>query len=95
MVLQIHLTEPEGDILLFLTSQEELDHASEPLHERMKPFETRLEDSAEKIQEIHAALRSLLGRKKTLMKTGTLLCEKLSQLYSQALYTWRSTILML
>jgi hypothetical protein len=29
--------------------------------------ETRLEDSAEKIQEIHAALRSLLGRKKTLI----------------------------
>jgi ATP-dependent RNA helicase DHX8/PRP22 len=38
MVLQIHLTEPEGDILLFLTGQEELDHACEPLHERMKPF---------------------------------------------------------
>ncbi|CBI31157.3 unnamed protein product, partial [Vitis vinifera] len=26
-VLQIHLTEPEGDILLFLTGQEEIDHA--------------------------------------------------------------------
>jgi ATP-dependent RNA helicase DHX8/PRP22 len=38
IVLQIHLTEPEGDILLFLTSQEEIDHACEPLHERMKPF---------------------------------------------------------
>jgi ATP-dependent RNA helicase DHX8/PRP22 len=37
-VLQIHLTEPEGDILLFLTGQEEIDHACERLHERMKAF---------------------------------------------------------
>ncbi|GFP93208.1 probable pre-mRNA-splicing factor ATP-dependent RNA helicase [Phtheirospermum japonicum] len=35
-VLQIHLTEPEGDILLFLTGQEEIDYACEKLHERMK-----------------------------------------------------------
>lgn len=35
-VLQIHLTEPEGDILLFLTGQEEIDHACQSLHERMK-----------------------------------------------------------
>jgi ATP-dependent RNA helicase DHX8/PRP22 len=37
-VLQIHLTEPEGDILLFLTGQEEIEHACECLHERMKAF---------------------------------------------------------
>ncbi|XP_062225195.1 probable pre-mRNA-splicing factor ATP-dependent RNA helicase DEAH5 [Phragmites australis] len=37
-VLQIHLTEPEGDILLFLTGQEEIDHACERLDERMKAF---------------------------------------------------------
>lgn len=37
-VLQIHLTEPEGDILLFLTGQEEIEHACERLHERMKTF---------------------------------------------------------
>jgi ATP-dependent RNA helicase DHX8/PRP22 len=37
-VLQIHLTEPEGDILLFLTGQEEIEHACERLHERMKAF---------------------------------------------------------
>ncbi|KAF8660921.1 hypothetical protein HU200_057351 [Digitaria exilis] len=37
-VLQIHLTEPEGDILLFLTGQEEIEHACEKLHERMKAF---------------------------------------------------------
>ncbi|WCJ44821.1 ATP-dependent RNA helicase putative [Euphorbia peplus] len=35
-VLQIHLTEPEGDILLFLTGQEEIDFACHSLYERMK-----------------------------------------------------------
>ncbi|OAY52006.1 probable pre-mRNA-splicing factor ATP-dependent RNA helicase DEAH5 [Manihot esculenta] len=35
-VLQIHLTEPEGDILLFLTGQEEIDCACESLDTRMK-----------------------------------------------------------
>ncbi|KAG6499152.1 probable pre-mRNA-splicing factor ATP-dependent RNA helicase DEAH5 [Zingiber officinale] len=35
-VLQIHLTEPEGDVLLFLTGQEEIDHACQSLYERIK-----------------------------------------------------------
>ncbi|XP_019187957.1 PREDICTED: probable pre-mRNA-splicing factor ATP-dependent RNA helicase DEAH5 isoform X2 [Ipomoea nil] len=35
-VLQIHLTEPEGDILIFLTGQEEIDYACQSLYERMK-----------------------------------------------------------
>jgi ATP-dependent RNA helicase DHX8/PRP22 len=35
-VMQIHLTEPEGDILVFLTGQEEIDTACEILFERMK-----------------------------------------------------------
>ncbi|CAO2841533.1 unnamed protein product [Amaranthus hypochondriacus] len=35
-VLQIHLTEPEGDILVFLTGQEEIDFACQCLFERMK-----------------------------------------------------------
>ncbi|XP_023756999.1 probable pre-mRNA-splicing factor ATP-dependent RNA helicase DEAH5 [Lactuca sativa] len=35
-VMQIHLTEPEGDILVFLTGQEEIDHACQCLYERMK-----------------------------------------------------------
>lgn len=35
-VLQIHLTEPEGDVLVFLTGQEEIDHACQSLYERMK-----------------------------------------------------------
>ncbi|KAI8051663.1 P-loop containing nucleoside triphosphate hydrolase protein [Syncephalis plumigaleata] len=35
-VMQIHLSEPAGDILLFLTGQEEIDTAAEVLFERMK-----------------------------------------------------------
>lgn len=35
-VMQIHLTEPAGDILLFLTGQEEIDSACQILYERMK-----------------------------------------------------------
>ncbi|KAI1815171.1 P-loop containing nucleoside triphosphate hydrolase protein [Poronia punctata] len=35
-VMQIHLTEPSGDILLFLTGQEEIDTSCEILYERMK-----------------------------------------------------------
>ena len=35
-VMQIHLTEPEGDVLLFLTGQEEIDTAAEVLYNRMK-----------------------------------------------------------
>ncbi|XP_034563460.1 ATP-dependent RNA helicase DHX8-like [Notolabrus celidotus] len=34
--MQIHLTEPPGDILVFLTGQEEIDTACEILYERMK-----------------------------------------------------------
>ena len=35
-VMQIHLSEPAGDILVFLTGQEEIDTAAEILFERMK-----------------------------------------------------------
>ncbi|WEW57763.1 DEAH-box ATP-dependent RNA helicase prp22 [Emydomyces testavorans] len=35
-VMQIHLTEPPGDILLFLTGQEEIDTSCEILYERTK-----------------------------------------------------------
>ena len=35
-VMQIHLTEPPGDILLFLTGQDEIDTSCEILFERMK-----------------------------------------------------------
>nr|PIL98407.1 putative pre-mRNA-splicing factor ATP-dependent RNA helicase [Toxoplasma gondii COUG] len=39
-VLQIHLCEPPGDILLFLTGQEEIDTACQTLHERMQKLES-------------------------------------------------------
>lgn len=35
-VMQIHLTEPPGDILLFLTGRDEIDTSCEILYERMK-----------------------------------------------------------
>lgn len=35
-VMQIHLDEPAGDILLFLTGQEEIDTACQILYDRMK-----------------------------------------------------------
>ncbi len=35
-VMQIHLTDPPGDILVFLTGQEEIDTSCEILYERMK-----------------------------------------------------------
>ena len=35
-VMQIHLTEPPGDILLFLTGKEEIDTSAEIIYERMK-----------------------------------------------------------
>ncbi len=34
--MQIHLTEPPGDILVFLTGQEEIDTSCEILYERKK-----------------------------------------------------------
>ena len=35
-VMQIHLSEPEGDVLLFLTGQEEIETCCQILFERMK-----------------------------------------------------------
>ncbi|KAM0346702.1 hypothetical protein ACHAPU_005415 [Fusarium lateritium] len=43
-VMQIHLTEPKGDILLFLTGQEEIDTACEVLFERMKALGPNVPD---------------------------------------------------
>ncbi|KAI9693507.1 MAG: DEAH-box ATP-dependent RNA helicase prp22 [Bogoriella megaspora] len=39
-VMQIHLSEPAGDILLFLTGKEEIDTSCEILYERMKALGT-------------------------------------------------------
>eukprot|EP01071_Lankesteria_metandrocarpae_P012591 Lankesteria_metandrocarpae@DN6068_c0_g1_i1.p1 len=38
-VLQIHLCEAAGDVLVFLTGQEEIDTACQTLHERMRKLE--------------------------------------------------------
>ena len=40
-VMQIHLQEPPGDILVFLTGQEEIEYACETLYERMKALENK------------------------------------------------------
>jgi ATP-dependent RNA helicase DHX8/PRP22 len=40
-VMQIHLAEPAGDILVFLTGQEEIDTCAEILYSRMKGTPTR------------------------------------------------------
>jgi len=39
-VMQIHLTEPKGDILVFLTGQEEIDTACQILYDRMRALGT-------------------------------------------------------
>eukprot|EP00854_Cymbomonas_tetramitiformis_P009293 gene9293-11009_t len=43
-VMQIHLTEPEGDVLVFLTGQEEIDTACQILFERMKSLGAAVPD---------------------------------------------------
>ena len=55
-VMQVHLSEPAGDILVFLTGQEEIDTCAEILHGRMK----QLGDLAPKliILPVYSALPS-------------------------------------
>lgn len=55
-VMQIHLSEPPGDILLFLTGQEEIDTACEILFERMKALGPKVPDLI--ILPIYSALPS-------------------------------------
>ncbi|KII93617.1 hypothetical protein PLICRDRAFT_101872 [Plicaturopsis crispa FD-325 SS-3] len=55
-VMQIHLSEPPGDILLFLTGQEEIDTACEILYERMKALGPKVPDLI--ILPIYSALPS-------------------------------------
>lgn len=54
--MQIHLSEPPGDILLFLTGQEEIDTACEVLYERMKALGPQVPDLL--ILPIYSALPS-------------------------------------
>jgi ATP-dependent RNA helicase DHX8/PRP22 len=55
-VMQIHLSEPPGDILLFLTGQEEIDTACEILYERMKALGPQVPDLV--ILPVYSALPS-------------------------------------
>ena len=55
-VMQIHLVEPAGDILLFLTGQEEIDTACQILYERMKKLGDEAPDLI--ILPVYAALPS-------------------------------------
>ena len=55
-VMQIHLNEPPGDILLFLTGQEEIDTACEVLYERMKSMGSDVPDLI--ILPVYSALPS-------------------------------------
>ena len=55
-IMQIHLNEPPGDILLFLTGQEEIDSACEVLFERMKSLGTDIPELI--ILPVYSALPS-------------------------------------
>ncbi|XP_034937491.1 probable pre-mRNA-splicing factor ATP-dependent RNA helicase mog-4 [Chelonus insularis] len=43
-ILQIHATQPPGDILVFLTGQDEIETCQEMLHERVKRLGTKLNE---------------------------------------------------
>jgi ATP-dependent RNA helicase DHX8/PRP22 len=60
-VMQIHLTEPTGDILLFLTGQEEIDTSCEILFERMKALGPSVPDLI--ILPVYSALPSEMQSK--------------------------------
>ena len=60
-VMQIHLTEPPGDILLFLTGQEEIDTSCEILYERMKALGPSVPDLI--ILPVYSALPSEMQSK--------------------------------
>lgn len=55
-ILQIHLMEPAGDILVFLTGQEEIDTACEVLYERVKALGPQVPELI--ILPVYAALPS-------------------------------------
>lgn len=60
-VMQIHLSEPMGDILLFLTGQEEIDTSAEILYERMKALGPNVPDLL--ILPVYSALPSEMQSK--------------------------------
>ncbi len=60
-VMQIHLSEPPGDVLLFLTGQEEIDTACQILYERMKSLGPNLPELI--ILPVYSALPSEMQTK--------------------------------
>jgi len=60
-VMQIHLSEPPGDVLLFLTGQEEIDTACQILYERMKSLGSNLPELI--ILPVYSALPSEMQTK--------------------------------
>lgn len=60
-VMQIHISEPAGDILLFLTGKEEIDTSCEILHERMKALGPSVPDLI--VLPIYGALPSEVASK--------------------------------
>lgn len=60
-VMQIHLSEPQGDILVFLTGQEEIDTACEVLDERMSALGADVPDLI--ILPVYSALPSEMQSK--------------------------------
>ncbi len=60
-VMQIHLSEPPGDILVFLTGQEEIDTSCEILYERMKALGPQVPELL--ILPVYAALPSEMQSK--------------------------------
>jgi ATP-dependent RNA helicase DHX8/PRP22 len=60
-VMQIHIAEPPGDILLFLTGKEEIDTSCEILHERMKSLGPSVPDLM--VLPIYGALPSEVASK--------------------------------
>lgn len=60
-VMQIHLSEPPGDILLFLTGQEEIDTSCELLYEKLKALGSDVPDLI--ILPVYSALPSEMQSK--------------------------------
>ncbi|KAL3928499.1 MAG: hypothetical protein SGPRY_002362 [Prymnesium sp.] len=60
-VMQIHLSEPPGDVLLFLTGQEEIDTGCQILYERMKSLGNNLPELI--ILPVYSALPSEMQTK--------------------------------
>ena len=60
-VLQIHLSQPKGDILLFLSGQDEIEQAAERLTERVRKLGTQIKQMI--VLPLYSALPSDLQAK--------------------------------